>query len=139
MEESNQVSTDVDLLTLDVTFQVTEAFFAVLLAQEQLEYAGQNREFAQDFVEMTELKFEAGDVPRVEVVRARVEAATAANQLRRAENELRLARARVNFLLGRSSSYPLTLQGQLKTTPVTYDLDQDGICDEVSGKPLFPV
>jgi outer membrane protein TolC len=123
-EESNQVSTDVDLLTLDVTFQVTEAFFAVLLAQEQLDYAGQNREFAEDFVAMTELKFEAGDVPRVEVVRARVEAATAANQLRRAENELRLARARVNFLLGRSSSSPLVLQGQLKTTPVTYDLDE---------------
>jgi cobalt-zinc-cadmium efflux system outer membrane protein len=123
-EEANQVSTDVDLLTLDVTFQITEAFFAILLAQEQLGYAGQNQEFAQGFVDMTELKFEAGDVPRVEVVRARVEAATAANQLRRAENELRLAEARMNFLLGRSLSSPLALQGNLKTTSVTYDLEE---------------
>jgi outer membrane protein TolC len=123
-EESNQVSTDLDNLVLDVTFQVTESYYAVLLAEERLEYAAQNQEFAQDFLAMTELKFEAGDVPRVEVVRASVEAATAGNQLRRAENELRLAKARVNFLLGQPSSSPLELQGQLKTDPVSYDLDE---------------
>jgi outer membrane protein TolC len=123
-QESNEVSTAIDLVTLDVTFQVTEAFYAVLLALEQLNYAEQNRGFAQDFLEMTQLKFEAGDVPRVEVVRASVEAATAANQLRRAQNEVRLAKARVNFLLGRPTSSPLELEGELKTEPVPYDLEQ---------------
>jgi outer membrane protein TolC len=122
-EESKEVLTDTDLLRLDVTFQVTEAFYGVLLAQEQTGYAGQNLEFTQDFVQMTELKFEAGDVPQMEVVRARVEAARAANQLRRIENEVRLARARVNFLLGRGSSFPLELQGELKTDPISYDLE----------------
>ena len=123
-EESNEVLTDTDLLRLDVTFQVTEAFYGALLAQEQLGHAAQNLEFTQDFVQMTELKFEAGDVPRMEVVRARVEAASAANKHRRAENEVRLARARVNFLLGQRSSSPLELQGDLKTDPVSYDLEE---------------
>jgi outer membrane protein TolC len=123
-EESKEVLTDTDLLRLDVTFQVTEAFYGALLAQEQTGYAGQNLEFTQDFVQMTELKFEAGDVPQMEVVRARVEAARAANQLRRVENEVRLALARVNFLLGRGSSSPLELQGELKRDPLSYDLEE---------------
>ncbi len=122
-EESKEVLTDTDLLRLDVTFQVTEAFYGALLAQEQTGYASQNLKFTQDFVQMTELKFEAGDVPQMEVVRARVETARAASQLRRAENEVRLARARVNFLLGRGSSSPLELQGELKTDPISYDLE----------------
>ena len=123
-EESNEVLTDTDLLKLDVQFQVTEAFFATLLADEQLGHSGQNLEFSQDFVAMTEVKFQAGDVPHVEVVRARVEAARAANQLRRAENEVRLARARVNFLLGRGSSSTLELQGELRVEDVSYDLEE---------------
>ena len=54
-------------------------------------------EFTEDFVQMTELKFEAGDVPQMELIRARVEAATAANQVRVAENEERLARASIEL------------------------------------------
>jgi outer membrane protein TolC len=123
-EESKETLADADLLRLDLTFQVTEAFYAALLVQEQFGYARQNLEFTEDFVQMTELKFEAGDVPRMEVLRARVEAARAANQVRVAENELRLGRARMNFLLGRPSSSPLELQGELKAPPVSYDLEE---------------
>ena len=78
----------------------------MLRAEEQVGYASQNLEFTQDFVQMTELKFEAGDVPQMEVIRARVEAARAANQVRTAENEERLARAGLSFFMGRSPSDP---------------------------------
>jgi outer membrane protein TolC len=123
-EAANEVLADTDLLKLDLTFQVTEAFYAVLLVQEQLEYASQNLEVTEDFVEMTDLKFQAGEVPQMEVIRARVETARAANGLRRAENEVRLARARMNFLLGRPTASLLQLQGELKTPPTSYDLEE---------------
>jgi len=123
-EEAKGVLADTDLLRLDVTFQVTEAFYAVLRAEEQVGYASQNLEFTRDFVQMTELKFEAGDVPQMEVVRARVEAATAANQVRLAENEERLARAGLNFLLGRIPSSPLSVQGGLRISVGPFDLEE---------------
>jgi len=123
-EEANQVLADTDLLRLDLTFQVTEAFYALLRAQEQVGYANQNLEFTQDFVRMTELKFETGDVAQVEVLRAQVEAARAANQVRVAENEERLARAGLNFLLGRAPASSLSIQGELRIPVGTTDLDE---------------
>jgi outer membrane protein TolC len=123
-KEADQVLASADLIRLDVTFQVTEAFYALLRAEEQVGYARQNLQFTQDFVAMTELKFEAGDVPQMEVVRARVEAARAANGLRSAENEERLARAGLRFLLGRSSSVPVSIQGELRVPVESYELQE---------------
>lgn len=123
-QESNEVVTDKDVLALDLTFQVTESFYALLLAREQDGYARSNLELAQDFLAMTEAKLAAGDVPRVEVVRARVEEARATNDARRAEAEVRLARARVNSLLARNPSDPLEAVGELKTPLLSVRLDE---------------
>jgi outer membrane protein TolC len=123
-KEADQVLADADLIRLDLTFQVTEAFYALLRAEEQVGYARQNLQFTEDFVAMTELKFEAGDVPQMEVIRARVEAARAANELRSAENEERLARAGLRFVLGRSSSTPILIQGELRVPVGSYDLQE---------------
>jgi len=123
-EEAKRVLADTDLLKLDITFQVTEAFYALLRVEEQVGYASQNLGFSQDFVLMTELKFEAGDVPQMEVVRARVEAARSANQLRVAENDERLARAGLNFLMGRVPSAPLSIRGELRVPVGAYDLEE---------------
>jgi outer membrane protein TolC len=60
----------------------------------------------------------------VEVVRARVEAARAANEVRVAENEERLARAALNFLMGRTPSSPLAIQGDLRIPVGAYDLEE---------------
>jgi len=86
-QESEETQADVDILELDLTFRVTEAFFNLLLTHEKVGYARQNLDFSRDFVEKTELKFAAGDVPQVEVIRARVEAAQAVTELSRTENE----------------------------------------------------
>ncbi|MGW8267738.1 MAG: TolC family protein [Longimicrobiales bacterium] len=123
-EESNEIRADGDLLRLDLVFQVTYAFYGILLAQEQLDYARQNETLTQDFLDMTEVRFEAGDLAQVEVVRARVEAAKASGQVRAAENEVRLARARMNFLLAREPSTPMELLGELRTPPVSPELEE---------------
>ena len=122
--ESREVEAGVALTELDLTFDVTATFYTLLLAREKAAYARQNLALSQDFVEKTELKFGAGDVPRVEVVRARVEAANAVSELRRAESDESLARERLNFLLARPGSAPLELAAELKASPISYEVSQ---------------
>lgn len=121
--ESSEVLADVASLELELTYQVRATFYGLLLAQEKVAYAQENLELSQDFAEKTELKFAAGDVPRVEVMRARVEAARAVTELNRAVNEGSLARARMNFLLARPGSSPLEISGELKASPVPMALE----------------
>jgi outer membrane protein TolC len=121
--ESSEILQDIDLLKLDIAFQVKEAFYGLLLAQEKLNYAKQDLELAQDFLTKAELKFSAGDVAKVEVLRARVEASKAANEVRSATNDVRLAKALLNFLLARKKYEPLEIIGELKKSPVGLDLD----------------
>ncbi|GAF73217.1 unnamed protein product, partial [marine sediment metagenome] len=123
-KESNEIMAEIDLLKLDIVFQVKQAFYGFLLAQEKLKYAEQDLELSQDFLQKAELKFDAGDVAKVEVLRARVEAAKAANEVRTATNEGRLAKAYLNFLLARKKYAPLEIKGDLKRTPVKLDIEE---------------
>jgi cobalt-zinc-cadmium efflux system outer membrane protein len=119
--ESREVLADRDLLRLEVAFQVKEAFYRVLLAEERLKYAVQDLELARDFQQKAQAKYEAGDVARLEVARAGVEASKAATALKLAGNEVLLAKARLNYLLGRAKFDPLEIQGDLVRVPVPID------------------
>jgi len=123
-KESAEALADVAIQELELTYQVKATFYRLLLTRELVTFARQNLELSRDFVEQTELKFGAGDVPRVEVIRAQVEAAKAATELRRAENDANLTRARMNFLLARPGSATLEISGELKAPPVNYSLEQ---------------
>ncbi|MGD2294493.1 MAG: TolC family protein [Candidatus Aminicenantes bacterium] len=122
-KESQEILQDIDLLKLDITFLVKQAFYGLLLAQEKLQYAEQDQQLAQDFLQKAELKHSAGDVAKVEVLRAQVEASKAANEVRVAQNEVKLAKARLNFLLARKKHEPLRVKGTLKRPTTRIDLD----------------
>jgi len=121
--ESQELLQDIDLLKLDIVFLVKEAFYSLLLAQEKLQYARQDQQLAQDFLQKAELKYSAGDVAKVEALRAQVEASKAANEVRVAENEVRLSTARLNFLLARKKYDPLIVKGVLKHPNTNIALD----------------
>ena len=114
-QESREVETDIELVKLEVMFYVRRAFYELLLAQEKLAYAKQDQELAEDYLKMAELKLAAGDVGRVEVLRARVEALSAANAVRVAVNDVNLAKARLNYHLARGKGAPIEIVGQLQT------------------------
>jgi cobalt-zinc-cadmium efflux system outer membrane protein len=119
--ESREVLADKDLLRLEIIFQVKEAFYSVLLGGERLKYAVQDLALARDFLEKAEAKFEAGDVAKLEVVRAGVEASKASTAVRLAENDVLLAKARLNYLLGRAKLDPLEVQGELVRSSAPID------------------
>ena len=120
--EADQTRTDTDMVRLELRFDVTVAFDALLLAREKLAYAAQNLALARDFLEKTELKHRAGDIAEVEVIRARVEAAQAARAVRAAASEISLARASLNFLLARPGPAPLEVSGSLARPSPPLDL-----------------
>jgi outer membrane protein TolC len=113
-QDSREAETDIDLVKLEVIFQVRRAFYELLLVQEKLAYARQDLELTEDYLQKAELKLAAGDVGRVEVLRARVEALSAANAIRVAVNDVNLARARLNYQLARGRSSPIEIVGELQ-------------------------
>ncbi len=123
-KESSEIMADIDLLKLDIVFEVKRAFYGLLLAQEKLKYAQQDLELAQDFLKKAELKFRAGDVSKVEVLRAGVEASKAANEVKSAENVVRLEKAMLNFLLARKKYTPLEIRGKLKRPSTRLNIDE---------------
>jgi len=121
--ESREVSADRNVLRAELIFQIKEAFYRVLLAEEKRKYAAQDVELSLDFLRKAEVKFEAGDVAKVEIVRAGVEESKSATALAIAENEILLAKARLNYLLGRQKLEPLLIQGDLIRGRIPFDLD----------------
>lgn len=122
--ESDEILSEIELLKLDLGYQVKEAFYGLLLAEEKFKYARQNLELAEDFLKKAEVKLAVGDIAKVEVLRARVEASRAASAVRAAENERRLAAAALNFLLGRRKYEPLEIRGEMKKPFIELDVDE---------------
>ena len=133
-KQASELLQDIELLKLDIVFQVKQAFYNLLLSQEKLKYAGQNLELAEDFLQKAELKYEAGDVAKVEALRARVESSKAANAVRSASNDVRLAKAMINFLLARKKYSPIEIQGNLKRVAIGLNED-DLIARALSFRP----
>jgi len=123
-KEADAFLQEIELLKLDIVFQVKQAFYRLLLSQEKLRHTQQNLELAQDYLKKAELKFDAGDVAKVEALRARVEASKAANDVRSANNDVRLAKAMLNFLLARKKYAPLEIKGDLKRAPISLNMEE---------------
>jgi cobalt-zinc-cadmium efflux system outer membrane protein len=123
-KDSDIFLADTDVLKLDTVFRVKEAFYGLLLAQAGLSYAEDDLEHAEDFAEMTELKYAEGDVAEVEFLRARVSASGAMNRVRTATNDVRVARALLNYSLGRRDGAPLEIDGELRVPLIVSDLTE---------------
>lgn len=123
-QESLEVQADMELLRLDIAYQVKQAFYNLLLAEQIQKYAEQDLELSRDFLQKAEIKQEAGDVAKVEVLRARVETAKAENSVRAAVNEVRLGKARLNFLLARRNYEPLEIAGDFPKRRLRMSLEE---------------
>lgn len=123
-KEAEGVSVELELLKLEMIFNVKRAFYGLLLAQEKLRYAENDLELANEFLQNTELKFEAGDVAQVESLRARVEASGTMNEVRARRNGVRVARALLNFHLARSEYETLEIEGELRSPPMVLELEE---------------
>jgi outer membrane protein TolC len=122
--ESMETEKNLEELKLSVAYDVKEAFFGLLLAEEELRYSQQNLDISRSFEGMVDLKNSTGEVPQVEVLRAKVELAKATSLVKSSENKTRIARARLNTVLGRQLSEPVEIQGELKQPALNISLEE---------------
>jgi outer membrane protein len=94
----------------DVALEVIQAFYGLGSAQQMLGVARENLQRASDHVRIAGDRKQAGAVPLVDVLRARVEAATAQRDLTRAEADVRLARGRLATSMGLSAETALSIE-----------------------------
>lgn len=108
---------------LELKARVKTAFDRLLYAGLVLEDIRLNLELSSAMLEKARARFRAGDVPRLEQVRAEVEQARSEARLSAARRELDSARGELNALLGRDPHDSLALSGELEYTPLTLDED----------------
>lgn len=106
-------------------FEVQDVFVDALLAKEKLGLARRNLEALNRIVEINQVRWRAGDIPEVELIRSRVAALEQASAVRRAEAEMRDAIIRLMSLMGRTRFAPTAdVTGELRRDDELPPLDQ---------------
>jgi outer membrane protein TolC len=119
---------DLQAVINDSLLQVRTAFYAVLLAREQIKVQESNLELLQQQLKTATDRYEAGTVSSFEKLRAEVAVANAKVPLITARNDYRLAIESLRQALGFTTSTPESLRkvpdfvGTLDFTPQSFDL-----------------
>lgn len=92
---------------LDLTLQVKSAFFEMIAAETVTEVARENLSVAERLLKAARTRFETGDAPRADWIKAEVEYTRAIQEVLRAQRVLGEKRAGLNFFLGRDLGTPL--------------------------------
>jgi outer membrane protein TolC len=112
----------------DAVLEVQLGYYSVLLAAQQIGVQEASVELLERVLGDTTKRFEAGTVPRFDVLRAEVELANARPKLIRARNSYRISKHNLANLLGfkvpkeTGEELPLTLSGRLEAQPFTLGL-----------------
>ena len=113
-----------EMTKLDITLQAKQAYDRITLQKSLLQHAQQDLDLAQNILRQADIRFEAGDVPQLDVMRASVEVGRATNRLTAAKNDLSVAKTSLNALLARPLQTPFALADSLVYRPVETHLDQ---------------
>lgn len=104
----------------DVTFQVTDTFYRVLLAKSFLEVAKEAKALTDEHLRVARVRYKAGEATEYEVLRAEVESANLDSQLIRAENAVNLALLALKNIIGLNEKDEVNIIGEL----VPFDFDK---------------
>jgi cobalt-zinc-cadmium efflux system outer membrane protein len=94
--------------------EVKTAFYDLLLAQKKVELAERSHELSQRLVDVARLRFEAGDIPELEVNLSRVEASRSEARKAGAQGEITPAKAKLLLLMGLSPEDEARITGSLE-------------------------
>lgn len=108
---------------LDVILQVNIAYDRIALQKDLLGYARENLQLADDVLRKARTRFESGDVPQLEMMRAEVEAGRATSRLTAATNALTVAKAELNTVLARDPATPVAVADSLEFLPLEADIE----------------
>ncbi|MFH1070895.1 MAG: TolC family protein [Candidatus Glassbacteria bacterium] len=105
----------------EITAAVKLAYDRLLLRKMILEHEKGNLELAEEIFRKASLRFQAGDVAQLEVLRAEVELARAEATMTDSENELDVTTAELNTLLARDIHEPIEMTEELEYQYIEID------------------
>lgn len=112
----------------DTLLEVRRSYYDTLLAEQQIKVRTASVDLLQKELEDTTRRYDAGTVPRFNVLRAEVELANAKPRLSRARNAWRISKNTLANLLGYNlpagiwEDIPLQLTDKLEVIPYTIEL-----------------
>jgi cobalt-zinc-cadmium efflux system outer membrane protein len=111
--------TEVDIATLErqVRREVREAFYNLALARGISSQRGQASKLAERLHDIAQARFDAGDVPQLEVVQSDLEVSRAHADFRIAQQEEKVALSELNALLNEPAATDWQLEGPLDSLP----------------------
>jgi len=113
---------EVERAKLVVGAEVKRAYYKTVLSTKTVSSLEGTLALLDRFIETAAARYQAGAVPYLDVLRARVEKARAQNELLEARNELRTDKVRLNILMGRRGDDSLELMTGLAFVPPVGDL-----------------
>jgi len=118
----------------ELSYQVTRAYYELLLAERRAEVAKTSIERSQEGLDMIELRFAEQDALKVELLGAEGQLAADKLGLLEATNDLDLARRSLNRLLGRPQENELNLSDVLEG-PLQVPPEATGVEDAAAANP----
>lgn len=128
----------------DTLLELRKAYYNTLLAEQQIKVREASVELLQKELEDTTRRYDAGTVPKFNVLRAEVELANAKPRLSRARNAWRIAKNNLANLLGYNlpaavwEDIPLQLTDRLEVEPYNIELPA-AIAQALSRRPELTV
>jgi cobalt-zinc-cadmium efflux system outer membrane protein len=104
-------------LTTQLAALTQSAYDSLLLALRHRSDVLLSKQLSEDFLKRTEARFQGGMVPRLDVMKARVDVAQATNDLIASERDISNAQATLNRLTGRALSLPIIPTDSLDLPP----------------------
>lgn len=108
---------------LDVEAEVCVAFDRILADREIVAAAEGNLLLAKDLAAKSRTRFDAGDVPRLAVMRSEVQVGLSENAVAEATAALEASRASLAMVLGPGNSVTLEVVGELRVDSTSYELE----------------
>jgi cobalt-zinc-cadmium efflux system outer membrane protein len=108
----------------DLANSAKSAYFEALRSEADREISAKSLEAAQDFVKVAELQFQAGDIPRSNVLRSQVELSRAETAVAAAESDRASRYAVLRSITGLPEDAAVTLADKLEFITTQYQLPE---------------
>lgn len=116
-EQGILTDTDIAAKAREIRRSVREAFYALALARGVTMLQADVLKLAGRLLEIANTRFEAGDIPQLEVSQAELEVARAQVDLQVSQGEEKVALGQLNVLLNQPATTPWDLAGPLDSMP----------------------
>src|SRR5215831_960 len=100
---------------LDVRIRVRKAFYDLLRAEDGLRIHDEHVDIARQAVEAARIKYAVGKVPQQDILKAQISVTRLAEHLIHFEQDIELAQAHLDTLLGRDPREPINVRGEYET------------------------